>query len=190
MSWPPNGVQKIRWDEPQTCPLHVPSASPQVAVGPGQLRRQSWADAGRRWRTFHYALPLACPPCQLGFAIGPLQAEAAAHAGHKTTAAAVGAGGGTPPADLPAALQLTHFAPRQLPPELAVAAVLAAPPALGGEGGSGGSGANRKASSGSAGAASPLSRSAHFFGLVFSLFEEVVGERFPLPAMQQVGARG
>jgi hypothetical protein len=84
--------------------------------------------------------------------------------------------------------QLTHFAPQQLPPELAVAAVLAAPPTIsaaepassdGGSdgGGGGGAGASRSDS---------LSRSAHFFTLVFALFEELLGASCPLPAMQQV----
>ncbi len=89
--------------------------------------------------------------------------------------------------------QFTHFAPQQLPAELAVAAVLATPPSLNGRSdgkssssGTGGTDGKGGGSTG-AGAASggSLSRSAHFFSLAFSLFEELLGARFPLPAMQQ-----
>ena len=41
------------------CP-HLAHCCPQVAAGPGQLLRQSWAEGGQQWRTFHYSLPLRC----------------------------------------------------------------------------------------------------------------------------------
>ena len=72
--------------------------------------------------------------------------------------------------------QLTHFAPQQLPPELAVAAVLAAPPSISAD----------PSSSDGGGGSDSLPRSGHFFTLVFSLFEELLGASCPLPAMQQV----
>lgn len=77
--------------------------------------------------------------------------------------------------------QMTHFAPQQLPPELAVAAVLAVPPSLAGAA----NGSNGSPAGGSA-AGTSLARTAHFFGLAFSLFEELLGAHCPLPAMQQV----
>lgn len=153
--------------------LDLTCRADEVAVGPGRLECQSWADGERSWRTFHYALPLACPPCQLGFAVGPFRAAASA-----LPAAAAAANGKA--ADPPRQLQLTHFAPQQAPAELAVAAVLCAPPSL--------SAPNGKAPGGGAGAGSDgLSRSAHFFGLVWSFFEELLGAKCPLGAMQQVG---
>jgi hypothetical protein len=118
------------------------------------------------------SLCCSCAPCQLGFAVGPFQMEATTH----PAAATLGASGAAQQK------QLTHFAPQQLPPELAVAAVLAAPPTIPAEptssdGGGGGDGASRSDS---------LSRSGHFFTLVFALFEELLGASCPLPAMQQV----
>lgn len=143
-------------------------------MGPGQLQRQS-GEAGRRWRTFHYALPLACPPCQLGFAVGPFRMAASsppAPAGGAENGSAAANGKKAAPA---AAKQLTHFAPPQLPAELAVAAVLAAPPAVSPAANGGGSSA----------AADGLARSAHFLGLVWGLYEEVLGAACPLPTLQQ-----
>lgn len=155
-------------------------------MGPGQLQRQTWADGERRWRTFHYALPVACPPCHVGFAVGPFRMVASAlppakdggggggaadngSAAQGAAAGAAAASRGDP--------QLTSFAPQQAPAELAVAAVLAAKPCLAPANGSGSE------------ATDGLARSAHFTGLVWRLFEEVLGARCPLPAMQQVGRR-
>jgi hypothetical protein len=78
--------------------------------------------------------------------------------------------------------QLTHFAPLEVPPDLEVAAVLAVPPSTSVE--------DSDADKAAAAAAYGLPRSSHFFGLAFSLFEEVLGTRCPLPAMQQVGWLG
>ncbi|KAL4420393.1 hypothetical protein ABPG75_010049 [Micractinium tetrahymenae] len=59
--------------------LDVTCRADQMAVGPGQLQRQRWADPERRWRTFCYELPLSCAPCHLGLTVGPLAAEATTH---------------------------------------------------------------------------------------------------------------
>lgn len=175
----------MRWT-PAACPARLLAAwltllaahpcapLPQVAVGPGRLQRHSWADAGRRWRTFHYELPLPVPPCQLGFAVGPFRMAATALPGPAAGAAASGGA-------QPEAAQLTHFAPQRPPAELAVAAVLASQPSVardaGGCGGSGGAAA--------AVASDGLARSAHFTGLAWSFFEELLGCSCPLPALQQ-----
>lgn len=176
------------------CCLPACRLCPQVAVGPGQLQRQRWTGADRRWRTFCFDVPLSCAPCQLGLAVGPLAAEASTYVPKKASAgAAAGATDGVPQQQQQQPKQFTHFAPQQLPAELAVAAVLATPPSLNGRSdgksgssGTGGTGGKGGGSNG-AGAAScgSLSRSAHFFSLAFSLFEELLGARFPLPAMQQ-----
>lgn len=153
---------------------HATPRPVQVVVGPGQLQRQSWAEAGRLWRTFHYSLPIAAPPCQLAFAVGPFRVLA-------TSAAAAKAGGGKQQAQTGGGKQLTHFAPQQQPKELAVAAVLAAPPLVASAGAEGQPGSGSSTNSASDG----LARSAHFFGLVWGFYEEVLGTRCPLPAMQQ-----
>ena len=141
----------------------------EVAVGPGQLQRQSWADAGRQWRSYHYAVPLSCPACQLGFAVGPFRMAPTSLPAPPSGAAAGGSGAQQQ-------TQLTHFAPQRLPAELAVAAVLAAPPGV----------APSAADTGGS-AVDGLARSAHFLGLCWSLFEDVLGARCPLPSLQQVG---
>jgi len=46
----------------------------EVAVGPGQLVKQTWAGGDQRRKTFHYDVPLACAPRDLGFAVGPFEA--------------------------------------------------------------------------------------------------------------------
>ncbi len=154
----------------------------QVAVGPGQLQRQTWADGERRWRSFHYALPVACPPCHLGFAVGPFRmavsslpaakdGTAAANAAEK--GAEANGAGSSKDAGSQGEPQLTSFAPQKPPAELAVAAVLAVQPSI-------------APANGTSAAADGLARSAHFTGLVWRLFEEVLGARCPLPAVQQV----
>jgi transcription initiation factor TFIID subunit 2 len=49
--------------------LTVPTKN--MAVGPGQLVKQTWADEQKQWKTFHYKNIFGCAPCDLGFAIGP-----------------------------------------------------------------------------------------------------------------------
>lgn len=162
-------------------------------MGPGQLLRQRWAGAERRWRTFCYELPLPCSPYQLGLAVGPLAAEAATHVPKQAPAAAAGTGDGGAQEPRPQqAQQFTHFAPQQLPAELAVAAVLAVPPSVNGRsdskpGSAGAAGKGGSSADASSSRGGGLSRSAHFFGLAFSFFEELLGARFPLPTMQQAG---
>jgi len=41
------------------------------AVASGHLVKQTWADAGHQWRTFHYDVAYPCAPCDIGFAVGP-----------------------------------------------------------------------------------------------------------------------
>lgn len=74
---------------------------------------------------------------------------------------------------------LTSFAPADSPPELAMGALLAAPPHVASDG--------PPDAQEAAAAADGLARSAHFFSLVFSLFEDLLGCKCPLPGMQQVG---
>lgn len=166
--------------------LEVPCCSlpMQVAVGPGQLQRQTWADGERRWRSFHYSLPVACPPCQLGFAVGPFRMAPTSLPAAKDSGGAAGAAENGPAANGAGSSadaasqgdpQLTNFAPQQPPAELSVAAVLAAKPSI-------------APANGSSTATDGLARSAHFTGLVWRLFEEVLGTHCPLPALQQVCA--
>jgi transcription initiation factor TFIID subunit 2 len=45
----------------------------EVAVGPGELEEQTWADPSKEWKTFCYKVALPCAPCDLAFAAGPFK---------------------------------------------------------------------------------------------------------------------
>jgi hypothetical protein len=75
---------------------------------------------------------------------------------------------------------LTSFASAEPPPELSVAAMLAVPPLVTSD--------DPPAAQEAAAGADGLARSAHFLSLVFTLFEDLLGGKCPLPGMQQVGA--
>ena len=50
--------------------LAVTVRAEEVAAVSGRLLRQTWADASRRWRTFHFVQQLPCAPHQLAVAAG------------------------------------------------------------------------------------------------------------------------
>lgn len=161
--------------------LTVPSSS--MAVGPGRLTKQTWADAEQQWRTFYYDVPLTCAPCDLGFATGPFsvlpgspgdvptqgpppvqgQLINSTAAGNGITGTlgtlSEGIGPGTPGGLVSSSYSntapiVTHFAP---PLDSRM------------EGSSVGD----------------MPHTSLFFALPFALYCEVLGSRFPLPAMQQ-----
>ncbi|GAB4818075.1 hypothetical protein N2152v2_005121 [Parachlorella kessleri] len=153
--------------------LQLTVRSDEVAVGPGQLVRQTSNPAEPRWRTYHYKLPLPCAPCQLAFAVGPFS----------IVPSQVSLASGRP-----AGTVVTHFAPPRLaapmlPTSPLVAGSITADAAdLWNPGGQPAGAAGRAA--GKAGGA--LADTARFFSLPMSLFESLLGQCFPLPSMQQV----
>ena len=176
----------VRCNELSCCvPWKLQIAS-YVATCPNTLHRRETLLLPPHAPSIH---PCSCAPCHLGWAVGPFTMLATPRVLPQHLAAAAGGKNGQQkqrqqqqPVE-----QFTHFAPRRESLESAVASVLADQPAAAAAAGmqlAEGDGTHAYTIAGST--ASGLSHSAHLFGLVAALYEEVLQARFPLATQQQV----
>lgn len=175
--------------------LSVPARS--MAIGPGHLLKQTWADTKQQWKTFHYRVLFGCPPCDLGFAVGPFTAvpgtpgdlpavaleappvAAPAADGVGNDGAAVTGADLADPSSAPSSYTgpslVTHFVPPTIAKKSARegngTALNALPTAAA---------ANGKGNEGD------IHHTSLFFGLPFALYCEILGSKFPFSSLQQV----
>jgi len=176
--------------------LNVPARS--MAIGPGHLVKQTWADKNQQWKTFHYRVLFGCAPCDLGFAVGPFMAvpgtpgelPAVAVEAPPVAGPAVDGGEGAAMAasadgvDAPSAPSsytgpplVTHFVPPKYSKKSALASNGTPVYAL--------QTATAAAASGR-GNEGDIKHTSMFFGLPFALYCEILGSKFPFSSLQQV----
>ncbi|KAG7671697.1 hypothetical protein Ndes2526B_g07413 [Nannochloris sp. 'desiccata'] len=183
--------------------LTVPARS--MAVGPGHLVKQTWADKEQRWKTFHYRVIFGCAPCDLGFAVGPFTAvpgtpgelpavalealppppppaaDGIAPPGEEGTATAiVDVAPCSTPSSYTGPPLITHFVPPTSASKRKLTSnnskLYALPTAA----------AAAADGSGNANEGGDINHTSMFFGLPFALYCEILGSKFPFSSLQQI----
>jgi transcription initiation factor TFIID subunit 2 len=166
-----------------------------MAVGPGHLDKQTWADQEQQWKTFYYKVLFGCAPCDLGFAVGPfiavpgtpgdlpavaIEPPVVAAAGDAAGAAAATADdvvAATPsPSSYTGPPLVTHFVPNTSATK--ASQVSAQLPSNGNT--------TTATTTTTATNEGDVKHTSLFFGLPFALYCEILGSKFPFSSLQQV----